>query len=239
MQILQGEIAYRRAVPAHQLTSALQKHLSADIVEQFRKIYITFAFDTRELQYIFPPTANDTDRHTSRRIGFGVTAFEKITGRLGWWVASITPGYGIYKGMTVVRMTSLAEPVRPKPKYLYHTTPIENEDRIKRKGLIPRSRHTKKFRYIIPKVHLYTKYDSAFFDEMMFDIHNLDRDNIGVDDRDLEYVIFRIDTTKFAKFNIFPDNMAGGLPAVYTLSHIPAKAISVHEYRATKNLRSK
>ena len=78
-----------------------------------------------------------------------------------------------------------------------------------------------------------TKYVPEFFDEMMFDIYNLDKSDIGDDDEDTEYVVFRIDTNKFSKFNIFRDNMAGGPPAVYTLSHIPAKAISVYEYRST------
>ena len=131
---------------------------------------------------------------------------------------------------------------------MYHTTPVENEDRIRRKGLIPATRYTSRFRYIVPRVYLFTRYDPELFDNMMFSIHNENtmpefynfvKENNDIPDiefRNLRYVVFRIDTSKFSKFNIFQDDMAGGTTRgfmVYTLSHIPTKAIQVHEYRST------
>ena len=86
------------------------------IIVEIKNTHVLLGFNPQELQNIFPPTSKDMDVQTSKRINFGITKFEKITGKLGWWVAAIVSGTRIFKGSTIVRMTSLAKPIRPKPR---------------------------------------------------------------------------------------------------------------------------
>ena len=99
----------------------------------------------------------------------------------------------------------------PKPRFLYHVTPVHNVDRILRKGILPKKQIYKHLRFPEPRVYLFTA--------------------VGVKKADIifsgeDVTILRIDTKRFDKFNIYHDERMIR-EAMWTPTHIPSHAIEV------------
>ena len=110
-----------------------------------------------------------------------------------------------------------------KPRFLYHFARFRNEKTILKKGLVPRDG---------PVDYVNKKYKSR--------IYLIAKPLVSWDLRDIfsglpthlydEFILFRIDTRKFSRFNIFEDLELDGHDAgtfVWTPTHIPSKALKV------------
>lgn len=112
-----------------------------------------------------------------------------------------------------------------KPKYLFHATLEKNTRKILKTGIKPykktgsstlptgRENPDILFRYPQQRVYL-TKKPSHAMRALLNDL--------GIDKN---IVVFRIDTRKFSKFNLFLDRTEDD--AYYTFTHIPANALSI------------
>ena len=103
----------------------------------------------------------------------------------------------------------------PKPPYLYHGVPSSIEQEVLRTGLKPRKRDYSARGYIYrePRIYFLTRYSDSDMKHMVNDLEGV--------------TVFRLDTSKFKKFNIFKDKVEPGYPSVYTLTHIPPKFLEV------------
>ena len=109
-----------------------------------------------------------------------------------------------------------------KPRYLYHLTKSTNEDRIMHKGLIPKQG---------PGDSWNAKYKNRIY----FRVKTGDWESIVEHDvvgslGDLHFIVIRVDTNLFDKFNIFEDREFVGNERrlyVWTPTHIPAYALDV------------
>lgn len=117
----------------------------------------------------------------------------------------------------------------PRPRFLFHAAPTRYERAILRQGLKPRNRpYNKIYRYHEPRVYLYTHLDKSDLHQMMLSIESEERQGgKRRSTENLQYTVFKIDTRKFNKFNLFTDRSDPGTGAAYTLTHIPAKALKV------------
>lgn len=137
------------------------------------------------------------------------------------WTIYKMVGTGYKWGYITVQMERYANTIK-KPKYLYHVTPIKNIPSINRQGLKPMKRpdRTKGFHYLKPRIYLSSNKGDAL--------------NAFIADygHKKHYALYRVDTSKFSKFNLFTDHTTFS-NAVYTLTHIPAKALQL--IRRTKH----
>ena len=146
----------------------------------------------------------------SKEEKFNIDAFEKeVFHGTGWSITSYLEAPQIIFISPYISI--------PKPKYLYHGTVKDRMPNIMKKGLKPGTSQGL-FRYN-NKLFLFTEYDKHAMMNLLTVIHgSQNKKNI---------VILRINTEKFNKFNIYKDINADDFDAVFTLSHIPPKALEV------------
>ena len=144
----------------------------------------------------------------------------------GWSVGTATVrNYGAQGNKVRLFLQKDERPLAKKPRYLYHGAPLSSKRSILTKGLSPRpASYDRAYRYSQPRVYFATRLD---LDEL---VHL-----IGSKVHEEGMVVFRLDTTKFKKFNIFTDSTfddeydpselhPDDMPtprAVYTLTKIP------------------
>ena len=115
-----------------------------------------------------------------------------------------------------------------KPRFLYHFTHSKQEGKILKKGLVPKD-GPGDFSYKMYKSRIYLiAQDPKQWGYDILDI--IPFDSIK------DVIIFRIDTRKFNRFNIFQDSEYRDNSAVWTPTHIPANALKV-VFRATENTK--
>ena len=129
------------------------------------------------------------------------------------------PGFVVsiatYKGRT--------RPVQ-KPRYLYHMTPLSFVDNILRRGLVPqRGPRDRDLDEYGSRVYLMTQ-ESNWHELVKIGLPGWDYNPDG-------FAVFRVDTRKFDKFNIFRDETTIRETSVWTPTHIPSYALDiVYEY---------
>ena len=106
-----------------------------------------------------------------------------------------------------------------KPKFLYHFAHVKHEKAILKKGLLPKDGPSD-FSHKMYKSRIYLIASSP----KSWDVHTL---NMLSDSMEDNFVVFRIDTRKFNRFNVFEDFEARGGEFVWTPTHIPARALKV------------
>lgn len=107
-----------------------------------------------------------------------------------------------------------------KPRYLYHITNIENKDNILRRGLIPQKG---------PRDSDLPEYGSRTYllTEEEDWIYAVDSGIPGWKTNKTGFVVIRVDTKKFDRFNIFEDMYTLTNNAVWTPTHIPPRALDI------------
>ena len=106
-----------------------------------------------------------------------------------------------------------------KPKFLYHFAHVKHEKSILKKGLLPKDGPSDfSHKMYKSRIYLITSFPGSW---------DLDILNTLSDSVEDNFVVFRIDTRKFNRFNIFEDFEARGGEFVWTPTHIPAKAMKV------------
>lgn len=111
----------------------------------------------------------------------------------------------------------------------YHFSPIENKERILRKGLIPSSRENTTHHMYNRRVYLFTTYDLDYFHEMLFAQLSYDANPENVyygKVKTVPIVVFEINTSKLNKGTKFFDDDAAR-DAVWTYSWIPPQALKI------------
>ena len=120
-----------------------------------------------------------------------------------------------------------------KPRFLYHITDVLFEKPILKRGLIPKDGPRDEsilYRLKTYKSRVYLMAKSPKDWSSVLELLNpryLKNE---------EFIIFRIDTNKFDRFNIFEDIEAEDKGFVWTPTHIPAKALKV-VFRKTKDMK--
>ena len=128
--------------------------------------------------------------------------------------------YRIIIEMNILHRISRTEKAE-KPRYLYHITSSKFADKIEREGIKPRKGPGDfDLKTYTSRVYLLTK-------KTNWDEENEHGSIAGSAQHGI--VVFRVDTKKFNKFNIYSDpEMAFDPPiAVWTPTHIPARALDI------------
>ena len=142
---------------------------------------------------------------------------EEILSSSGWYVAlAWKSNYGKSHALTLER--DKGEQVE-KPRYLYHFTYTDAINSILKRGLIPDYSHGT-FRSIEPRVYFFLDYTPVSAEMLGFE----------------ENAVFRLDTRKFSKFNIYDDERISTGNAVWTPSHIPGRALELVAQGTTDDL---
>ena len=123
-------------------------------------------------------------------------------------------------GFTIQDLRSRTRMVS-KPKYLYHITAKTNERKIMSRGLIPREGpRDRTLRSYLGRIYFTTKY-------YWEDHHDYVSSMAGALEEEEPYVVIRLDTDKFSKFNLFNDEEVTTGQYVWTPTHIPPHALEV------------
>ena len=97
-----------------------------------------------------------------------------------------------------------------KPRFLYHITRTCYADKIMKQGIKPKVQTERNLRFPEPRVYLFIR-DGLHNGASIFPIGNV--------------TVFKVDTKKFNRFNIYEDDRIPGGEAVWTPTHIPSHAI--------------
>ena len=129
-----------------------------------------------------------------------------------------THGLGLEATLFVANPRARTKAIK-KPQFLYHFAHSKHEKSILGKGLIPKDGPSD-FSYKAYKSRIYLITSSP---------KSWDMDTLGMLSNSVVdgFIVFRIDTRKFNRFNIFEDAEAKGGEFVWTPTHIPAKAVKV------------
>ena len=142
--------------------------------------------------------------------------------RTGWSVSSAIIGFS-RKGIRLELETS-GSPLESKPEFLYHAAPVEYVESILKRGLVPKTRpYDVSFRYLEPRVYFVTRLNFKLLKRLISDKSDVN-----------DFVIFKLDTSKFKKFNLWPDDASDSSTliydnpfSVYTKTHIPSSALKI------------
>lgn len=144
-----------------------------------------------------------------------INAFEKNALKGTNWTVSETTRFGMFTRFQKAVSITIERYARTykKPKYLYHATFADNEAKINRQGLKPRKRvNDPDYRYSNQRI-FFARSKKASLQALSNDYGKKD------------VVVYRLNTQKFNRFNLFIDRTETG--AYYTLTHIPAKYLEI------------
>ena len=146
--------------------------------------------------------------------------FEKLLRPVDYSIHNTTVNeFGKFIVYNLVNIKARTKAVK-KPRYLYHITSLWDEKIIRRKGLLPMEGRGDES-YTTYKNRIYLIIDPP----NTWDLKRM-KLTIPVIRENGEFVVFRVDTRKFNRFNIFELEL-DLKDYVWTPTHIPAKALKV------------
>ena len=174
-------------------------------VDGMHRMFVLYFYDT-------------TGKDDLREYGyiFNSQYFDRIVLKnSGWNVQELR--FESYKGIDscIVSVTKNTSGKYPKPRYLYHMSPPGNYKNIIRRGLLPQKGKTTGARIPDPRVYLFYNYEFI-----------IGRKKYPLTFIQNDFDVFRVDTNKFDRFNLYSDDDAFHVPAAWTPSHIPAHALT-------------